>query len=89
MRNNKAQLAARVVQGRAGQGCERAAVPFGDGGHELGDLETFVTQTEKEAALLENSLIKEHQLGEVPLAMQLKTAHGHPIDQGKSITKTS
>jgi len=28
---------------------------------ELGDLETFVTETEKEAALLENSLIKEHQ----------------------------
>jgi excinuclease ABC subunit C len=28
---------------------------------EVHDLETFVTQTEKEAALLENSLIKEHQ----------------------------
>ncbi len=29
--------------------------------HELGDLETFVAATEKEAALLENGLIKEHQ----------------------------
>ncbi|HSC89527.1 MAG TPA: excinuclease ABC subunit UvrC [Polyangiaceae bacterium] len=29
--------------------------------HLLGDLETFVTQTEKEAAILENSLIKEHR----------------------------
>jgi excinuclease ABC subunit C len=29
--------------------------------HEIGDLETFVAQSEKEAALLENSLIKEHQ----------------------------
>jgi excinuclease ABC subunit C len=28
---------------------------------ELGDIETFVTATEKEAALLENSLIKQHQ----------------------------
>jgi excinuclease ABC subunit C len=28
---------------------------------ELGDIETFVTATEKEAALLENSLIKEHR----------------------------
>ncbi|MET0389151.1 MAG: excinuclease ABC subunit UvrC [Polyangiales bacterium] len=28
---------------------------------ELGDIETFVTQTEKEAALLENALIKEHK----------------------------
>jgi excinuclease ABC subunit C len=28
---------------------------------ELHDLETYVTATEKEAALLENSLIKEHQ----------------------------
>jgi excinuclease ABC subunit C len=28
---------------------------------ELGDLETFVTESEKEAALLENSLIKEYQ----------------------------
>lgn len=27
----------------------------------IGDLETFVTQTEKEAAILENSLIKEHR----------------------------
>jgi excinuclease ABC subunit C len=27
----------------------------------LGDIETFVTDTEKEAALLENSLIKQHQ----------------------------
>jgi excinuclease ABC subunit C len=29
--------------------------------NEIGDLETFVTATEKEAALLENHLIKEHQ----------------------------
>ena len=29
--------------------------------HELGDIETFVAGTEKEAALLENQLIKEHQ----------------------------
>jgi len=29
--------------------------------HELGDIETFVTASEKEAALLEHSLIKEHQ----------------------------
>jgi excinuclease ABC subunit C len=29
--------------------------------HELGDVETFVAATEKEAALLENGLIKEHQ----------------------------
>ena len=29
--------------------------------HELGDLETFVAATEKEAALLENSLIKEYK----------------------------
>jgi excinuclease ABC subunit C len=29
--------------------------------HELGDLETYVAESEKEAALLENSLIKEHQ----------------------------
>lgn len=29
--------------------------------HELGDIETFVTANEKEAALLENELIKEHQ----------------------------
>ncbi|MDD9938046.1 MAG: excinuclease ABC subunit UvrC [Myxococcales bacterium] len=29
--------------------------------YELGDLETFVATSEKEAALLENSLIKEHQ----------------------------
>ncbi len=28
---------------------------------ELGDLETYITATEKEAALLENSFIKEHQ----------------------------
>ncbi len=28
---------------------------------QIGDLETFVTTTEKEAAILENSLIKEHQ----------------------------
>jgi len=28
---------------------------------ELGDIETFITQTEKEAALLENSLIKEYK----------------------------
>jgi len=27
----------------------------------IGDLETFVTSTEKEAAILENSLIKEHR----------------------------
>ena len=27
----------------------------------IGDLETFVTDTEKEAAILENSLIKEHR----------------------------
>jgi excinuclease ABC subunit C len=29
--------------------------------HELGDLETYVAGSEKEAALLENSLIKQHQ----------------------------
>lgn len=29
--------------------------------HELGDIETFITASEKEAALLENSLIKQHQ----------------------------
>ncbi|MGD8863102.1 MAG: excinuclease ABC subunit UvrC [Myxococcales bacterium] len=29
--------------------------------HELGDVETFVAKSEKEAALLENGLIKEHQ----------------------------
>jgi len=29
--------------------------------HELGDIETYVTDSEKEAALLENSLIKQHQ----------------------------
>ncbi len=29
--------------------------------HEIGDLETYVAESEKEAALLENSLIKEHQ----------------------------
>lgn len=29
--------------------------------HELGDIETYVTASEKEAALLENGLIKEHQ----------------------------
>src|SRR5690349_9055480 len=42
-----------------GTGDDRYFIPHLAG--EIGNLETFVTESEKEAALLENQLIKEHQ----------------------------